>query len=301
MANSLGADKATERLGELASRLFGEEWAAALSRFTGVNLRTCQRAKAAADRSDEEPRAAGLLVEASRQLAALMPAILPTLEELAQETAPEYFVGALPKFSGLRLRAQPAALRGLRDVTLKASSLRGDIGDANLLLALSYDLRKAKDKVYIEHHDRPMKSEQVFAEVDMLWPLVLFQLKLLRSACGYLALLPAELAAIGAFEDAVLGGIVAVHPRADEAENVVEAWHEMGVDVFGDAFDRDALSRSAWFIMASEELRRKALPHLFESMGLLYDPGAKARQDGAPARRELDAWRDREWPEVAWY
>jgi len=54
---------ATTRLGAAASHLFGEEWAGALSRFTGISLRTCQRVKAAAEADQDHPSAEGVLAQ----------------------------------------------------------------------------------------------------------------------------------------------------------------------------------------------------------------------------------------------
>lgn len=51
----------TVRLDAAARLVFGEEWAGALSRCTGASLRTCQRAKAAADDGKEYGRSLGLL------------------------------------------------------------------------------------------------------------------------------------------------------------------------------------------------------------------------------------------------
>lgn len=48
------------RLAEQAICMFGEDWAQALSRFTGVGLRTCQRIKAAAGASEEHSAAPGV-------------------------------------------------------------------------------------------------------------------------------------------------------------------------------------------------------------------------------------------------
>ena len=65
---------ATSRVDAAARHVFGEEWAGALSRFTRINLRTCQRVKAAADQGQEHPSAAGVLAELEQgfQQAALM-------------------------------------------------------------------------------------------------------------------------------------------------------------------------------------------------------------------------------------
>ena len=50
-----------EIVAKFAERLFGEHWTQPLSDFTGLNLRTCQRIKAAAHMGEEYGSAKGAL------------------------------------------------------------------------------------------------------------------------------------------------------------------------------------------------------------------------------------------------
>ncbi|WP_066682972.1 hypothetical protein [Caulobacter sp. CCH9-E1] len=61
-------ERASARLVNAAQAMFGEDWTREFSRFTEINLRTCQRVKAAIDAGQPDPRASSLLNEFSRRL-----------------------------------------------------------------------------------------------------------------------------------------------------------------------------------------------------------------------------------------
>ena len=65
---SMSPARACARLAHAAQAMFGVDWPRELSRFTEINLRTCQRVKAAIDRGEPDPRANSLLEELNRRL-----------------------------------------------------------------------------------------------------------------------------------------------------------------------------------------------------------------------------------------
>lgn len=65
------ATSATAKLNLACIQLWGDEWAAPLASFLDLNLRTCQRLRAAARVETENPKAEGIVGELSVKLAAL--------------------------------------------------------------------------------------------------------------------------------------------------------------------------------------------------------------------------------------
>lgn len=65
------ATSPTAKLNLTCLQLWGEDWAAPLAEFLGLNLRTCQRLRAAARVETENPKAEGIVSELSVKLAAL--------------------------------------------------------------------------------------------------------------------------------------------------------------------------------------------------------------------------------------
>ncbi len=66
-----GSETPTAMLAAIAARLFGRDWAEPLAAFTGTNIRSCERVRAAAIQGQEDRRALGILAEARRRLAKL--------------------------------------------------------------------------------------------------------------------------------------------------------------------------------------------------------------------------------------
>lgn len=62
----------TARLDALASALYGEDWPRQIATLTGVNLRTCQRIKAAAIAGEEARSSYGVLLGVSARMIGLI-------------------------------------------------------------------------------------------------------------------------------------------------------------------------------------------------------------------------------------
>jgi len=284
-------DTPTMQLAQLATRLFGEEWAGALSRFTGIGLRNCQRAKAAAEAGEEERRAGAILGALVAALEAVAPQVNAAAEEVRDGTGNPFGFALLPDHAGLDLTMDEQARRGLRELVRRATSFRDESSNERLLLALAYDLRKARE-AQLSHSD---ETEAV--TVRALWPLLLFQLKMLRATCAYIATTPSEVLLLDNLESTVFAAIYTAYHN-DNAEDLIESWHELGADPCNDTFDDDALSRSAWFIEAEASRRRETLVHLLESMSALYVYAED--QEGRPRLEEFEPWRNGRWPHTAW-
>lgn len=278
------------QLADLAESLFGEEWAGSVSRFTGSGLRNCQRAKAAAEAGVEERRADAILQALVRRLDSFAPAI-----EAALQPDPNPFsTTLLPDHAGIALTMDEATSTRLYKLLHRASGYRIEAVAEKLLLALAYDLRKARERLHM-NEDRPAAPPAV--AIRALWPLLLFQLKMLRTTCGYMATGFAEIALVDDFQDAVFSAIIEAYPDEDDVENLLAAWHELGVDPHDDGFDDRAFARAAWYLnLETSDRRRSTLMPLLESMTDLYATMDSEVDDGRPSIAELGLWLG-EWPE----
>lgn len=288
----LSSDTPTSQLEDLATSLFGEEWAGAVSRFTGISLRTCQRAKAAAADQQEERRAGGILKALVERLDSLTPAIETAFYALEPDANP-FSTLLLPNHAGVVLTMDKATSKRLHSLLHRASRFRSEFVDEKLLLALAYDLRKAHESLY-KSQDQPAPPAAI--SVRALWPLLLFQLKLLRTTCGYIPTGVVDGALLDDLQDVVLSALHDVYLSEEDLENVIEAWHDLGVDPHDPSFDARATARAAWFLDATAERRHSSLIHLLESMTDLYAAMDGELDDGRPSIAELGVWLG-EWPE----
>ncbi|WP_338578693.1 hypothetical protein V8J38_16670 (plasmid) [Brevundimonas olei] len=77
---------ATARLNALATAMYGEDWPGQVARLTCVNLRTCQRIKAAAIAGEEARSSYGVLLGVTARLIDLIEAA-DMLEDALQANA----------------------------------------------------------------------------------------------------------------------------------------------------------------------------------------------------------------------
>lgn len=289
-------DSPTAHLAHLALQLFGEEWAGSLSRFTGISLRNCQRARAAAEAKEEERRAPAILEALIQRLESLTPVIQDAFNDLKKAPNP-FSAKPLAKHAGVDLTMTEPARERLYDLLHRAATYRDDWVDENLLLLLAYDLRKARDRLYYLTYEDPDAPPPEKVTVRALWPLLLFQLKMLRTTCGHIPTGPAEIALVDDLEAELFDALKRAYPKANMAEDVIMAWHEMGLDPRSALGDELALSRAAWFLDAKTAPRRSGLVHLLESVSDLYAAMDGQVGDGRPTIRELDAWIGT-WPDI---
>jgi len=282
---------ATHMVGVVSTKLFGDEWARGLSLFLAVNLRTCQRIKAAYEANAEEPRAMNVLAELSMRLQDLS-------DFLPDFSMPDQVVlGAipLPKHLGVHLYGDERSLLALRDLVGRATEYLDDEGGvAMFLLALSYDLRKAADGLRDRIQLPPeWESEEQALAVKVAWPIALMQLKLLRAIAGYISLSPYELDLLKCFETGLFEALTLAYlDDLETATDVIEAYREMGVDIEDDDFEHKATARAGWFLSQDELVRKRDLSHLFDSMSVLY-----TGRSGGPPPQDLEAWANKDWPD----
>lgn len=277
----------TTHLAQLAAALFGEEWAAAVSRFTGVSLRNCQRAKAAAEAGEDERRAVGILDALVRRLDSLAPQIQEAFNEVKPGPNP-FRAAPLPKHAGVAITMDEATRQRLYDLLHRAATYRDDTIDESLLQALAYDLRLAGNA--------GLQPAAEVVSIRALWPLLLFQMKLLRTTSGYINTGPGEVAIMDDLEEAVFTALASAYPNPDDSENVKAAWFELGLDPLDPLFDERATARAAWFLDAKTSRRRGTLMNLLESMSDLYAAMDGEVDDGRPSMAELEQWIDK-WPD----
>lgn len=288
-------NSSTVQLADLANQIFGEEWAGSVSRFTGIGLRNCQRAKAAAEANEEERRSGAILAALIQRLDSLAPQIQDGFKALEKGANP-FTVTPLAKHAGATLTMAEGARTRLYQLLHRAAAFRDNWSEENLLFSLAYDLRKARERLYMANDD-PDAIILETVTVRALWPLLLFQLKMLRTTCGYFATSAGEVALLDDLETAVIGALKQSYRSAGEAEDVIAAWHEMGADPHSPDFDDLALSRAAWFLQAKTAPRRSGLVHLLQSTSDLYAALDGQVQDGRPRLAELDAWIG-SWPDI---
>lgn len=95
----------------------------------------------------------------------------------------------------------------------------------------------------------------------------------------------------------MFSAIIEAYVDEDDVENLLAAWHELGVDPHDDSFDDRAFARAAWYLnLESSDRRRSTLTPLLESMTDLYAAMDGEVDDGRPSIAELGLWLG-EWPE----
>ena len=57
-----------EKVAEIGIALYGDDWTRGLARLAGINRRTCQRVRQAAEAGEENEQAIGVLLAARGQL-----------------------------------------------------------------------------------------------------------------------------------------------------------------------------------------------------------------------------------------
>lgn len=278
------------QLEQLATYLFGEEWAGALSRFTGIALRSCQRAKASIGTDLADQRAAGILLATAKQLEAITPFVSRAIEAAHEQAPPRFTVEKLDQHAGLALHMSVADTKAIHALASRAAEYREREIEDKLLWALAYDARKAWES--------PLPSDDTIVTVRCLWPTILFSLKLLRASCSYMAMTQSEALILNDFENAICDGLWAAYEDQDYADTVVEAFHKIAADPFDERFDDDVICRAAWFLDASEGTRRSALMDLMQSMNALYGALNESKRS-SPTLADFEGWRDR-WPNKEW-
>jgi hypothetical protein len=203
--------------------------------------------------------------------------------------------------TGLSLWGDYAALQTAHAFIHRVVSESVAIEDKEgFVLGLAYDLRKAFEGQRSKGR-RPEPSSRSCAiyGVEILWPVILVQLGVLRHAMAFIPTNRLEQAIVFELEHVVETALRTVAPgRADE---IVDCMGRIGSAPYAHV---DALldSRCLYFIECPPAKRLAALPNVLESLDPMYaffaDRGSSSRPGFIP--RTAFAVDGREWPDFEW-
>jgi hypothetical protein len=207
----------------------------------------------------------------------------------------------LKNHAGILLMGDYASLRELHeivhDVNERSPLIREDDGP---FLGLAYDVRKAYEQQR-EILRPPEGYEEIGVRygVEILWPVLLVQQRMLRVSLGYLDHSRRHQAITYALEAAIEAGL-----REDfgaQGQTMVDHW--LRLDPTPDIFEK-LDSRGAMFCSWSKAERERRFASLLLSFDPLYEhypafPDGQ-RAPGSVSSRELEQWKGVDWPDPGW-
>ena len=168
------------------------------------------------------------------------------------------------------------------------------------VLGLAYDLRKAltgqRSKAF---RSNPDGSRCRIFGVEILWPVILVQVGLLRQAMGFMPTSRLDQSIMFELEHVVESAVRAAGP--DRADEILEWMRRVGLAPYSHlAAVLD--SRCLYFIECPAAKRLATLPRLMETFDPMY---AFWAEGGAVMRAgiispDAFAYSDREWPDFKW-
>jgi hypothetical protein len=207
----------------------------------------------------------------------------------------------LNNHDGLLLIGDYASLRELHevvhDINDRSPLIREEDGE---FLGLAYDVRKAYEQQR-EILQPPEGYEEIGVRygVQILWPVLLVQQRMLRVSLGYLDHSRRHQAITYALEAVIEAGL-----REDfgaQGQTMVDQW--LRLDPTPDIFDR-LNSRGAMFCSWSKAERERRFASLLLSFDPMYEHyssrpnGQRATESVSP--RELEQWKGVDWPDPCW-
>jgi len=208
----------------------------------------------------------------------------------------------LKNHAGMVLIGDYLTLRELHTLVHKVNEDSPMIHDKEgPFLGLAYDIRKA-----YEQQRRVIDPPEHIPEigprfgVEIVWPVLLFQTRLLRRALAWVPHGPGDQALVYALEHTVQTAIEAAFK--DLAPMVVSAWQNL--DPVQPEADDQLDARGALFCSWPKARRRRDFANLLESFSPLYafayevEVGRGERLLLDPA--EIELWRGAEWPDPKW-
>jgi hypothetical protein len=207
----------------------------------------------------------------------------------------------LKNHAGILLMGDYDSLRELheivRDVNERSPLIREEDGP---FLGLAYDVRKAYEQQR-EILQPPEGYEEIGVRygVEILWPVLLVQQRMLRVSLGYLDHSRRHQAITYALEAVIEAGL-----REDfgaQGQTMVDHW--LRLDPTPDIFEK-LDSRGAMFCSWSKAERERRFASLLLSFDPLYEH-YPAFPDGQRApesvsSRELEQWKGVDWPDPGW-
>ena len=205
-----------------------------------------------------------------------------------------------PNHTGFVLWGNYATLKQLHEFIYKVVDESILIEDKEgFILGLAYDVRKAFEGQRRESHvDYDGDRNKIFA-VEVLWPVILIQVGVLRHAMAFMICNRLDQATMFELEHVVeLAARAAIPSTADE---IIHSMYQIGTMPY-QHIDAVLNSRCCYFIELPSQKRLSILPRLMETFDTMYDFLAKQKHEKRPAVISPDAFAegDREWPDFEW-
>lgn len=207
-----------------------------------------------------------------------------------------------PQHAGIALWGDRAALVGLYDFIFRVIDKSPVIKDKEgFVLGLCYDLRKAYEGQrsagwrFEEDEDRC----RIYG-VEILWPVVLIQMAVLRHAMGFIPTNCLDQAHMYELEHVVESALRVAMP--EKADDVLHSTSIAGAEPYSH-LDTILDSRCRYFISLPVDHRLKELPKLMETFNPMYGFLAETgiisrRRDFIPPSAFVDS--GQEWPDFEW-
>lgn len=207
----------------------------------------------------------------------------------------------LKNHAGLLFVGEYTSLRELHEIVHDVNDRSPLICEEDgAFLGLAYDVRKAYEQQR-EVLKPPEGHEEIGVRygVQILWPVLLVQQRMLRVSLGYLDHSRRHQAITYALEAVIEAGL-----REDfgaRGQTMVDRW--LRLDPTPDIFDRLG-SRGAMFCSWTKAERERRFASLLLSFDPLYEHysnfpnGQRATESVSP--RELEQWKGVDWPDPCW-
>ena len=208
----------------------------------------------------------------------------------------------LKNFAGLLLCGDKRTLEALHEVIHDVNARSPVVANKEgIFLGLAYDVRKA-----FEGQRRTIKPPTHEKEVgpsfgvEILWPVILFQSRMLRIALGHMPSGTRHQAMTYLLEHVIEQ---ALDDQFDEQSPAIKAaWRDL--DPFARDMEAVLDSRGALFCAWSKARRRSSLKMLIDTMSPRY-PMRYEWMDASTRARHIDPqefvqWLDREWVDPKW-
>ncbi|SIT51654.1 conserved hypothetical protein [Paraburkholderia piptadeniae] len=207
----------------------------------------------------------------------------------------------LKNHAGLLLIGDYASLRELHEIVHDVNERSPLISEEDgPFLGLAYDARKAYERQR-EILQPPEGEEEIGVRygVEILWPVLLVQQRMLRVSLGYLDHSRRHQAITYALEAVIEAGL-----REDfgaQGQTMVDQW--LRLDPTPDIFEK-LDSRGAMFCSWSKAERERRFASLLLSFDPLYEhypvcPDGR-RAPESVSSRELEQWSGVDWPDPCW-
>jgi len=145
------------------------------------------------------------------------------------------------------------------------AGLRGMASD--FTLGLAYAFRKAYERARREKTLVYFEDKKTIYGAEVLWPVILLQLMLLRRAAGFVIMGAAEHAVLYGLEAVVEGALREFHPEPDAVTDMVSRVHVSQAEAFGRVTGRVEYFAS----LRTKKERRDALIPVLKSLTFGYE------------------------------